>query len=197
MPYRTGRAPLARRRLRSSAMILLVGASLLVVTACTAGATDAAEPTPVAGTTTPTAVASTTPAPPSTTRSTPPPLLIPPSVVATAEPVPPLGYDVPSIPTTVTTGYVPAPPVDNGASTPPPAPSEPTTPPPSPVDSRGFPLGTTCSAVSCTSPDGVTFVNPDALPNLGDQPFQQLCEQTICPPGFQLSPGLPSTGSAG
>lgn len=58
-------------------------------------------------------------------------------------------------------------------------------PPPSALDARGFPLGTTCTAVSCTSPDGLIFVNPDAVPNP--------------PPGFQIIPGpqLPSTGSSG
>ncbi|MBY6412272.1 hypothetical protein HQ346_10560 [Rhodococcus sp. BP-252] len=196
MPYRTGRVPLARRRLRSSAMILLAGASLYGITACTAGARDVAEPTPVVETTSPTTVASSTPTPAPTTPSTPPPL-IPPSVVATAEPIPSVDYDVPALPPFATTEYVPAPPVDNGITTPSPAPPEPSMPPPNPVDSRGFPLGTTCGAVSCTSPDGVTFVNPDAVPNFGTQPFDQLCEQTICSPSFPLTPGLPSTGSAG
>ncbi|SNT30266.1 hypothetical protein [Rhodococcoides kyotonense] len=179
MPDRT-----ARRR---PVLALLVGAALLSVTACTARADDAPEPSSVASTS-PTPAASASPSPTTTPSTTPPPL-IPPSVIASAEvPAPPVYDDPPvEVPTQQPTQAPPQP-----------VPEEPTTPAPSPVDSNGFPLGTTCGAVSCTSPDGVIFVNPDAVPNFGAQPFDLLCGQTLCPPpGLQLTPELPSSGSAG
>jgi hypothetical protein len=196
MPNRS-RAPRHAAVLVSAAVS--VGAAAMLVAGCTA---DAEAPTPVssAAPTATTASDSTStssvPAPAPAAEATTP-LLVPPSVIASASEPPPYepppyeppSYDPPTRPQDVT--YDP-PPV---ASFDPP---EPVMPPPNPIDSRGFPLGTTCGPVSCTSPDGLIFVNPEAVPNLSDRGFD-LCDHTYCPPpGLQIVPDqLPSTGSSG
>ena len=169
---------------RPRAAFLLAVASISLLTACTAG-TDNAEPSP-----TPTSTSSATSSPatttPPTTVETPP--LVPPSIVASVQA--PSTYEEPAVPQQI---FVEPADPPTFAPVPRQVPDEPAPPPPPPsaIDSRGFPLGTTCGPVSCTSPDGLTFVNPDAVPNLESQGFD-LCDHTYCPPpGFQL----PSTGS--
>nr|WP_179282721.1 hypothetical protein [Rhodococcus sp. 15-1154-1] len=196
MPNRS-RAPRHAAALVSAAVS--VGAAALLLAGCTA---DAEAPTPVSS-----AAPTTTAAADSTsTSSVPPPapaaeattpLLVPPSVIASASEPPP--YEPPSY---EPPPYDPATQPQDVTYDPPPVasfdPPEPVTPPPNPIDSRGFPLGTTCGPVSCTSPDGLIFVNPEAVPNLSDRGFD-LCDHTYCPPpGLQIVPDqLPSTGSSG
>lgn len=167
---------------RPAAVFLLAVGVAAALSGCTSNAEDAAPvPSPVATSTTRTTV-STVP----TTVETPP--LVPPTVVASAPP--PETYEPPPVVTepVLADPTDPAPCVGCTAPPAPPAqpvePAEPALPPPSPLDSRGFPLGTTCGPVSCTSPDGLIFVNPDAVPNFGGQ---------LAPPELQL----PSTGSGG
>ncbi|WP_170945176.1 hypothetical protein [Rhodococcoides fascians] len=200
MPNRS-RAPRHAAVLVSAAVS--VGAAAILVAGCTA---DAEAPTPVssAAPTATTASDSTStssvPAPAPAAEATTP-LLVPPSVIASASEPPPYEpppdeppYDPPP--------YDPTTRPQDVTYDPPPVasfdPPEPVMPPPNPIDSRGFPLGTTCGPVSCTSPDGLIFVNPEAVPNLSDRGFD-LCDHTYCPPpGLQIVPDqLPSTGSSG
>lgn len=177
---------------RPQQAFLLLAVSICVTTGCSSGTDEAAFDAPSASTSTSastssssgtsTPVTSSTLSSPPTTVETPP--LVPPSVVASAPAAPRVYED----PVTTEPILVEPPPV---APAPPQVPADPVLPPPSAVDSRGFPLGTTCGPVSCTSPGGLIFVNPDAVPNLESQGFD-LCDHTYCPPpGFQL----PSTGS--
>lgn len=185
---------LSRRHVLS---VLVSFAAAVVLAGCASGADSSASPATPASTTISPAPTTTTTVPTATTTVAAP--LIAPSVIASAEPQP-----EPFVPT-VTTAEVEVPTVPYVA---PPSvcidcgipeqPSEPATPPPDPVDAQGFPLGTTCGPVSCTSPGGLIFVNPDAVPGLGNQGFD-LCDRTYCvPPGFQIVPDqLPGTGSSG
>lgn len=181
---------------RPAAGFLLTVVTALALAGCTTDTDDAA-PTPSTTTSgSPTSAAPTSPMRASTSPEAPP--LVPPTAVAS---VPPPPVDQP--PTTFVEPVIVDPPgptvCDDCAFTPTePTPPEPAGPPPNPVDWRGFPLGTTCGPVSCTSPDGLIFVNPDAVPGLGGQTFD-LCDHTYCaPPGLQIIPGpLPSTGSSG
>lgn len=172
--------------------LLLLGTSILILTACSRASEGQSTPTePASISSADPAVTSSSPQPP-TTQTSPPhsvPLLAP-SAVVSAGPSAPSNLDVQS------------PPVEQSASpnsemqvrTPPP----PRAPQPAPLDSRGFPLGTTCGPISCTSPDGMTFINPDALPGMSGQTSELICGQTFCsPPDLQIVPDpLPSTGSA-
>ncbi|WP_283510684.1 hypothetical protein [Rhodococcus sp. G-MC3] len=190
----------------ASVRLLLFGSLIVTAAAlsgCTSGTDKGAQPTSLesstAGRPPPTSVSATSVAastiPPSPASTSPVPPLEPTiaSTVYVSTPVP----EVPVAPRAPLVPYVPAPSLCTECETVT-QPSEPVMQPPNPVDSRGLPLGTTCGAVSCTSPGGIIFVNPDAVPNLDGQGLD-LCEHTYCPPpGFQIIPNpLPSTGSSG
>ncbi|WP_156376388.1 hypothetical protein [Rhodococcoides yunnanense] len=206
MPQRSDRSitRLPRRWRRAAAVLLVAGSVLIVLVGCSASAEDISVPTSAAQESTAqesTAQDSTTPGstttPPSGTSTMPPsPALVPPSVIASVESTTLPAENLSAAPLPAPEIDAPGTCVECGA---PIVPADPVLPPPSPIDSRGFPLGTNCGTVSCTSPDGLIFVNPDAVPNLRAQPFDLLCGQISCaPPGLQLSPEvLPSTGSAG
>lgn len=186
----------AHRRRSPVAASVLFAASVALLSACASGGEGpdrTVAPEPVSSTT---QESTTVPPPASTSRQAPPPL-VPPTAIASVPPSAPVYTEVPTVPSGVGNAYYPPPDPCVGC-TGETEPSTPAAPPPKPVDSRGFPLGTVCGQVSCTSPDGVTFVNPDAVPNLGNQRFD-LCDHTYCPPpGLQIIPGqLPSTGSSG
>ena len=168
-------------RHRSAAALAVLAAAAMLVGACSPDADGPASPTRVPTTAATTTVATSVP-PTEPVRNSPP--LIPPSSVASPEPTGAI-YVPPETP-----GPVPC--IDCQPTVEPVAPTA--TAPPRAVDSRGFPLGTTCGPVSCTSPDGVIFGNPDVIPRLGTEDY--LCTSPECSP-FSIVPGpmLPSTGS--
>ncbi len=195
MPNRSARTRSLRRP--ATVTFLLLSASILVLTACTRATEEQSTPIERVSTSeADPAATSSTPREPTAQPSAPQPVpLLPPSSVVSADPPPPLDSDVQS------------PPAQQSASLNPnmqvPTPSTPRAPPAAPLDSRGFPLGTTCDAFSCTSPDGMTFVNPDAFPEMSGKASELICGQTFCPPpGLQMVPDplpstpLQSTGSA-
>ncbi|MGA9873622.1 MAG: hypothetical protein WBQ44_21075 [Rhodococcus sp. (in: high G+C Gram-positive bacteria)] len=192
MPDRSNSVDGCRRR-RPIAAVVFTMAVALFAAGCSGGDDDA-----------PVSVTATSASPSKASTSTNTPTLVPPSTVASVDPAPPAAvepgppayspeplYIEPQYtePQDVQPRYTPTPYTQPQA----PRQVDPVVPPAAPLDSYGFPLGTICGAVSCTSPDGMTFVNPDA-----PGPMFDLCDRTFCPPpGLQIIPDrLPSTGSS-